>query len=130
VGAPGPAAGDPRLAGIAVRPAEVTLRPGARRQFAVEARYADGSARDVTRWARFFSSDDNVAAVTGDGLARAAGRGEAVVRAHFGTEVAVARVLIPAADRPAGPFPEPVNFVDEAVFAKLRRLGVTPSPPA
>jgi hypothetical protein len=130
-GAPGPASQDRRLVGITMKPAEAVLRPAGRQQFQVLAHYDDGLTRDVTRWARFFSNHDNVATVDEGGLATVAGRGEAVLRAHFGTEVASARLLIPLADdKPADRFPVPVNCVDEAVFAKLRRLGIAPSPVA
>jgi hypothetical protein len=130
-GASGPSAKERRLVSITMRPAEAVLRPSDRQQFRVQAQYDDGTTRDVTRWARFFSNQDNVATVDDGGLATVAGRGEAVLRAHFGSEVASARLLVPVADgKPAGPFRVPVNFVDEAVFDKLRRLGITPSPVA
>jgi hypothetical protein len=127
-GAAGPAAKTPRLAGITIEPNEATLPADGRKQLRVLARYADSSRRDVTHWARFFSNHDNVAAVSDAGLVTALGRGEAVVRAHFGTEVAISRLLVPVAAKAAGPFPAPVNSIDAAVFAKLRRLGITPAP--
>ena len=130
-GAPGPSARDPHLTGITIEPAEATLRPGDARRLRVTARYGDGTARDVTRWARFVSNHDNVASVSDLGEVKTLASGEAVIRAHFGAEVAVARLLVPVATA-AGPgeYPAPANFVDEAIFAKLKRLGVAPSPVA
>jgi hypothetical protein len=131
-GAPGPSPQEPPLTGITLTPAEATLRPHARQQLRVVARYGDGSTRDVTPWARFSSNQDNVASVTDDGLATVVGRGEAVISAQFGSEVAITRLVapVPAGDPAAVRYPAPVNLVDEAVFSKLRRLGLVPSAPA
>jgi hypothetical protein len=89
-GAPGPAAKEPRLASITLTPAEAVLRLRGRQPLRVIARYTDGSARDVTHWARFVSNYDNIATVDNAGTVTVVGTGEAVVRAHFGTQVAVA----------------------------------------
>jgi hypothetical protein len=137
-GGPAPAARERRLAAIALTPGETTIiRTGAGvaagiRQLRVVARYSDGTTRDVTRWSRFVSNHDNVAQVDGDGRVTVTGNGEAVIRAHHGSQVAVCRILAPLTPRgtsPAGArFPRPTSLVDPPIFAKLRRLGITPSP--
>src|SRR5262245_43188422 len=76
-GAPGPRADDSRLERIAVTPAAATMKPKDTAQIAVRADYSDGHAEDVTRWARFSSSDDLVAGVNDEGLITVAGHGEA-----------------------------------------------------
>src|SRR5262249_20153748 len=94
-GAPGPAAREPRLVAISLTPAEAGLSAGGQTQLRVTARYDRGPVREVTRWARFVSNQDNVAAVDDVGLATVTGTGEAVIRAQFGGQVAISRLLIP-----------------------------------
>jgi hypothetical protein len=152
-GAPGPSEKEGHLVGLAVTPGEATVAPRGRKQLRATARYSDGTTRDVTRTTRFISNHDNVAAVDEDGLVTIVGTGEAVIRAHHGTQVAIARLLVPLAKAPATgsasvaasktrrpsarttprPTPPPAtrlvrqNFVDDPIFAKLQRLRITPS---
>jgi hypothetical protein len=159
IGAPGPAPKEHQLASLSLTPGEATLGPRAPQHLLATARYDDGSTRDVTRWTRFVSNHDNVAAVDDSGRVTLVGTGEAVIRAHFGGQVAIARLLVPRdealgvrpwalgpgqtpaaathspifdAQRPTPnaqrPTPQPLNFIDDPIFAKLRRLGMTPSP--
>src|SRR5262249_51934461 len=94
--------------------------------------YSDGRAADVTRWAKFNSSEELVAAVDAGGKVTVAGRGEAAVTVWFSNFVAAARVT--------SPFPEPAdpkafaasprhNFVDDLVLKKMEALRLPPSPP-
>ena len=78
-GCPGPRAGERSLASISIEPAEAMLAPGEEVAFQVTARYSDGSSRDVTRWARFTSTDATVASVSGDGRATALGHGSGAI---------------------------------------------------
>jgi hypothetical protein len=132
-GAPGPAARERLLVAIALAPGELTLDTQARRQLRVTARYDDGTTRDVTRWARFVSNQDNIANVDDDGQVTVVGTGEAIIRAHYGGQVAISRLLVPFTRPGAGGssstlVPHPSSLVDPPLFAKLRRLGITPSP--
>ncbi len=125
-GAPGPTAREPRLAAIALTPAEVVLPPRARQQLRVTARYDNGATRDVTPWTRFVSNQDNVAAVDDSGRATLVGTGEAVIRAHYGGQVAIARLLVPVGHGSTGTIAS--SLIDGPIEAKLRRLGIMPSP--
>ncbi len=58
-------------------PAAAVLKPKDTLQMLVRAWYSDGHSEDVTRWAKFNSSEDLVAAVDADGKATVAGYGEA-----------------------------------------------------
>src|SRR5207244_3866246 len=87
-GAPGPKDADPRLARIELFPKAALLKPKDTLRVVVRAVYSDGTAEDVTRWARFGSSEELVAAVTEDGRVTVAGHGEAAVTVGFGTKVA------------------------------------------
>jgi hypothetical protein len=131
-GAPGPRDADPRLARIDVFPKAALLKPKATLRVIVRAVYSDGTAEDATRWARFGSSEELVAAVSEDGRLTVAGHGEAAVTVGFGTKVAALTVT--------SPFPNTVdaaaianaprnNFVDELVLKKLELLRLPPSGP-
>ncbi|MSV28321.1 MAG: DUF1549 domain-containing protein [Bryobacterales bacterium] len=96
------------------------------RQLLVTARYSDGSERDVTRTVKYQSNDDSIAKVSAEGLVTGGRGGETaiVVRAPgiaAAAKVGVVRELI---DVPAV---KPFNFIDEHVFAKLRKLRIPPS---
>ena len=131
-GCPGPQAGERSLASIRIEPAEALLAPGDEVAFQVTARYSDGSSRDVTRWARFTSTDATVASVSGDGLATALGHGSGAITAWFSSQIAVGRVTsafphaIPPETFAAAPR---ANLIDELVLEQLQRLRLAPSPP-
>src|SRR5205823_1949011 len=124
-GAPGPAASERRLVAIALAPVETTLATQAHTQLRVIARYSDGAVRDVSRWPRYVSNQDNVAKVADDGQGSVVGTGDAIIRAHYGGQVAISRLLVPIRSSAAGnsspqPFPRPLTLVDPPIFAKLR----------
>jgi hypothetical protein len=132
-GCPGPVPGEKRLLGIDLTPAEATAAPGSSLRLAVTARYDDGSSRDVTRWARFTSTDETVATVDGAGVVTVIGHGAGAVTAWFSSQIAVGRVI--------APFPHTVppetfaqapraNLIDGLVLAQLERLRLAPSPRA
>src|SRR5581483_4578891 len=62
-GAPGTSASDQRIARLEAFPATAVLGPKDQLQVVVRAWYSDGHSEDVTRWARFSSTEDQVAGV-------------------------------------------------------------------
>ncbi len=131
-GCPGPGDGDPRIQRIEALPAAAVLRPKDTLRVVVRAWYGDGRAEDVTRWARFNSSEDLVAAVDGAGTVKVAGHGEAAVTVWFSNQVAAVRITSPreeAVDPKLFAESRRNNFIDELVLKKLRTLGIPPSPP-
>ena len=107
------------------------LTPGGSAQLAVNAHYPDGTVRDVTWLAQFFSNDEGVLTVKPDGRVKALRAGEGVVRAHFQTLVEVARFTMPFANDVTGAdFAAARNAVDAPVFKKLAELRIPPSPEA
>ena len=132
-GMPRTPANAPRLARLAVSPTERTLKPGESFEIRVTATDTDGSTRDVTHLAAFQSSEPTLVATTPEGRARAGPiPGEATVSARFGGLFANADVLIPL----PGKVPAEVyaalprkNLVDAPIWAKLEKLGITPSSP-
>ncbi len=131
-GAPGPSADDPRITRLEVRPALAVLKPRDHLQLTVRACYSDGHSEDVTRWAKFSSSEELVAGVNLDGKVRVLAPGEAAVSVWFSNLVASAAIVVPFANKV-----DPLvfrsaarhNFIDELVLKKLARLNIPPSGP-
>lgn len=130
-GASAPSDKDPRVERIEVTPKESVLKPKDTLQVRVKAMYTDGHTEDVTRWAKFVSSEDLVAGVDENGLATVQGHGEAAISVLFSNQVASLRITSPLAE-PVDPklyaqSPRH-NFIDELVLKKLQSLRIPPSP--
>ena len=108
-------------------PAVRVLERQAAQQIAVVAHYTDGNQADVTRAALFEANDSEMAEASPTGLISTRDlAGEVAIMARYQGQVSVFRVTIPLqGERPT--MPEPANFVDRAVFAKLGSLGIPPS---
>jgi Protein of unknown function (DUF1553)/Protein of unknown function (DUF1549) len=130
-GAIGPGKDDPRIERLDVQPPRAMRKPKDTLQLVVRATYSDGSVQDVTRWAKFNSTEDLVATVDAGGKVSVAGHGETAITILYSNLVAVTRLL--------SPFPDPVdpqvygraarrNFIDELVLTKLESLRIPPSP--
>ncbi|MCA9080031.1 MAG: DUF1549 domain-containing protein, partial [Planctomycetaceae bacterium] len=97
-------------------------------QMTVVARYSDGTTRDVTKLAAFFTNNDTAAGISDSGLVTAGERGEAYIFARFDVYTVGSQFLT----LPKGlqyeqrPF-QPVNYIDELVAAKLQKLRLHPS---
>jgi hypothetical protein len=131
-GAPGPKAGDATLERLDVFPPAILVNPkDVKSTFRVVVRavYSDGTAEDVTRWARLGSSEELVARVSEEGVITPAGNGEAAITVGFGTKVTTLTVTAPFPnDVKAGAFAGPRNnFVDDLVLKKLQLLNLPPS---
>lgn len=125
--------GEPTLVHITLTPNARYLTPGEQQQLLVTAHYSDGSARDVTARTTFQSNEAAIVAVDKQGLITAGPiPGEAAIMARYMGAIATCAVAIPL----RGDVPDDVyaalprhNFIDELVWAKLRSLNITPSPP-
>jgi hypothetical protein len=130
-GTPRTPAGTPTLVRISVTPAQRIMAPSSEQQVVVTAHDADGGAVDVTHLAAFQSSESAVVAVSPTGLVKAGPiPGEAAITARYRGLFAGSEVTIPL----PGTVPEALyaglpeaNFIDGLVWAKLKRLGITPS---
>src|SRR5207245_3033248 len=116
---------------LEVSPAETVLKPKDTLQVAVRAWYSDGHTEDVTRWARYGSTEDLVAGVDEQGRVKVSGHGEAAITVAYSNLVAVIRISLP--------FPQQVddkvfkasprrNYIDDLVLKKLAALHIPPSP--
>ncbi len=119
----------PKLVSLKVEPSRASLQPGTAQQLKIFATYSDDSHRDVTRKALFETNDSAMADVTSDGLVsvhRLPGNVSIMVRFQGKVSVFNGSVRLGAT---IDAMPISKNFVDEAVFANLKELGVPPSPP-
>jgi len=128
-GAPRDPADIPTPVSVEMSPSEIVLEGGnATRQATVTAHYSDGTARDVTPLAVFFTNNEGSAKISPAGLVTSGARGEAFVMARFGTTtVGSAVIVVPKAVPFTFPLVEERNYIDALIDAKLRKLRVTPS---
>ncbi len=100
------------------------MAPGGSARLGVRARFADGTAADVTAFAELRAKDETIADVAGGGTVKAGRAGDTAVIATYRGVVVSGRVLVPHRTR------EGDNPIDCEVFAKLARLNIEPSGPA
>ena len=132
-GAPGRDDGQPSLERLEIEPDQTFLERDKTVPLRVWAHFSDASRRDVTRWARYLTNDNTVAAVNGDGVVRAAGSGKAAVSAAYGDLVAAAELIVPfgtPSTTQDAPGVAAASYVDRLVTAQWRQLRLQPSPPA
>ena len=111
-------------------PAELILNSSGRwqQQITATARFSDGSTRDVSSIAVYDTSRP-IADVSHDGLVIGHTAGETTILVRYlHLQAPVRMAFLPARQSFVWSGPEPVNFVDELVFAKLQKLKLNPSP--
>ena len=113
---------------VLARSGYVFDKPGPTENVAVTAVYADGSTRDVTSLARYFSNNSSVADIDADGRVTAKGSGDTNVFARFGRFTVGAEVIVlPPAEGFVWPNPPATNFIDTLVFDRLQKIRIAPS---
>lgn len=123
-----------KLVAVEVAEQEKFVAPGEEFSLAVTATYSDGTKRDVTGRTQFQSSEMGIVSVDAAGRVKAGPiPGEATIMARYMNIIAVCHVAIPlpgsVSDELYASLPRQ-NFIDEQVWAKLKSLGITPSPMA
>jgi hypothetical protein len=117
-----------KVARIEVFPSSRMLSRNSSQQLAVIATYVDGQQEDITRTVQYESNNLDMADVTTAGLVSLRDRaGEVSVMARYQGNVSVFRASIPLG-APSIEWPASDNPIDAAVFAKLKTLGIPPSP--
>lgn len=121
-------AAPPTVTNLELFPKQAVLEgEGAKQRMVAVATYSDGSKRDVTDLAAFFTNNERSAAIDANGNVTGGVRGEAFVMARFDTHTVGSQILaLPAglqytAPQIAG------NYIDELVAKKLEKLRVVPS---
>jgi hypothetical protein len=115
---------------IEIFPKDPTVaRLGQKQQFAILATYTNGRVRDVTAEAFVESSNTEVATVDKASLLTAVRRGEATMLARYEGAYAASTVVV-MGDRTGFTWEQrPVlNYIDELVDAKLKKVKVQASP--
>ena len=118
---------DPSVVAIKCYPEARVMPQSTEQQISVIATYSDGTTEDVTRMALYEPNDSEMAECSESGLVTTLElAGEVAIMARYQGQVSTFRSTIPlGAD--TSQTPEPTNFVDSAVFNKLRLLGIPPS---
>lgn len=119
------------MLGLTVEPSEIEFgQAGQEVNLRVIASWSDGTREDVTCLTRFVSNDDSVASVDGDGKVTSKGPGDTYVVAFYDNGIASIEVVQPVSNLVGERFPQvpTPTKIDELVVAKLRRLGIEPSP--
>lgn len=118
---------DPVVTKIECLPNGRVMDRGADQQITVLATYSDGTKEDVTRMALYEANDTEMAEATNTGMIKTLDlAGEVAIMARYQGQVSTFRATIPLGAE-VDNVPEPRNLIDEAVFAKLKVLGIPPS---
>ncbi len=126
-GAPSPEVKPTALTKVWLMPSHRSLAKSTTQKFRVLALYADGLTRDVTDQALFNATEEAVAVVTPEGVAKSMGQGEASVVVRYMGLVASARVTTPF-NNPTKWIPSAkVSSIDSLIGSKLADLGLSTS---
>ncbi len=119
----------PAVKKIEVTPDSRLLKAPAKwQQLAVNATFADGLSRDVTRLTVFSSSDPSIADVSPNGLVEFKRAGEVAVLCRYLEELVAVRITyLEPREGFVWSNPPETNFVDKHVFAKLKQMSIAPS---
>ena len=127
-GAPKGPADEPRMSGVSVYPADLTMDvAGGQHRLVVMGSFTDGSQRDVTHLSILESSDDSIASVSREGVVSSHRRGEAFISVRLPSFINGVRVDVVPGQQPPAPLAQAWNFIDEAVYARLSKLRMTPA---
>ncbi len=128
-GAPNDSTNLAKLAGIEIFPKGAVLEgPNAMQRLIVRAHYSDGTERDVTPLTVFLSNNDTTAKVSDEGVVTGGQRGEAFIQARYGEyNVGAQIIVVPKGSTFVWPAVAANNYVDEAVYGKLKKLRLAPS---
>ncbi len=118
----------PKVTSVAIYPSQAVLEgAGAKQRFVAVATYADGTTRDVTRWASFSTNNPTTAAIDDQGNVTAGSRGEAYVMARFDTHTVGSQVLVLPENLQYTAPTISGDYIDQLVGKKLQQLRILPS---
>ena len=128
-GAPKDGTNVPNVVSLEILPSLAVLEgKDSKQRLTVRAKYSDGSDRDVTQLAVFFSNNDVAAKVSEEGAITAGKRGEAFVMARFETHTVGSHIIV-VPHNVAFEFPGIAenNYIDGLIYGKLKRMRMSPS---
>jgi Protein of unknown function (DUF1549)/Bacterial Ig-like domain (group 2) len=116
-----------RVERVEVLPKEVVLENGGHHQLEVTAYLANGRQEDITDQVRYISNDPDVANVSETGAMQTIKTGETTILIR--TPGHTLNVDVGVIAKPITNYPriEARNYIDQSVFAKLRRFQILPS---
>ena len=118
---------DPTVVGVEVYPKNRLVSANAEQQISVTAIYSDGHTEDATHIATYEANDKEIAEVDDTGHVKFFEQpGDVSVMVRYLGQVGVYQASVPLG-APVNVTPQPRNFIDELVFAKLKRVGMPPS---
>ena len=127
MGMPRGAETDPKVVAVEVYPKNRLVSANAEQQISVTAVYSDGHTEDATHIATYEANDKEIAEVDETGHVTFFEQpGDVSVMIRYQGSVGVYQASVPLG-APVEKTPEPRNFIDEMVFAKLERVGMPPS---
>jgi hypothetical protein len=117
-----------RITRLEIEPSQLIVDEKGKHQLLVTALFADGRREDFTDKVVYASNNPELARVSPDGRVEAVRAGEAaiIVRAAGQSATVGVGIITPA----AADYPKVQgrNFIDDQVFAKLRKLRIVPAP--
>jgi len=116
-----------RIERVEVFPEEAVLDVSSHQQLLVTARLSNGRQQDVTDEVLFVSNNPDVVKVSPEGLVEAVKPGETAVLIRAPGHNLSARFGVISQPIARYPKVEPRNFIDEHIFAKLRKFQIVPS---
>jgi hypothetical protein len=128
-GAPKDPPNTPKPVALEILPRQAVLEgSNATQRLTVRATYSDGTDRDVTSLAAFFTNNESTARVSPEGIVTSGQRGEAFVMARLDVFTVGAQILVIPRDLDYT-FPEipEHNYIDTLVHDKLKKLRIVPS---
>jgi hypothetical protein len=127
-GAPKSAVDEAHMRSVSVYPTDLTLdAAGQNHRVVVMGSFTDGSQRDVTQLSILESSDDSIVSVTREGVVSSHRRGEAFISVRLPSFISGVRVDVVPGKQAPSPVAQAWNFIDEAVYARLSKLRMTPA---
>ncbi|MBI2688312.1 MAG: DUF1553 domain-containing protein [Acidobacteria bacterium] len=119
----------PRIRDLTVSPAEITLAgESATGKLTAKAAFSNGAVTDVSAKVQYTPSDETIVEIGPAGELKALRTGETTVMVRTLGKAVAARVYVIRRAAGAGyRAPAHNNFIDDHVFAKLKRLNILPS---
>ncbi|MFN0106113.1 MAG: DUF1549 domain-containing protein [Bryobacteraceae bacterium] len=116
-----------QLAALEIYPPMATMAVTGAHRLLVTARFTDGHTEDFTNQVLFSSNNEEVASVSTDGLVKAKALGETAILVRAAGQVASVGVGVIGPPVAQYPVVARGNFIDEHIFAKLRKFNIVPS---
>ena len=117
----------PKLARLEVFPPLATMELNGRHRLLVTAIFSDSHREDFTHRVLYSSNNADVASVGADGIVAGKGLGETAIMIRGAGQVASAPAGVIGPPIPNYPDVARWNFIDEPVFAKLKKFRIVPS---